>query len=189
MGKLLKIFWMLCLVGAMWGCDPVTTHKITSTIFDGVPSLPPAEQYCREYHESKLAEEREAAKKMQMAAGGGGGSAHPPYAQKRCADCHDKSKEGGLIRPRQQLCFVCHPNIITGAYVHGPASTGSCLECHDPHSSQYASLLKSDKAILCGTCHREKRVAESMHDKVVAKGMLCTDCHDPHAGKAQYFLK
>ncbi len=171
------------------GCDPLTAHKITSTIFDGVPSMPPAEQFCSEYHEKKLSDEAEAARKKQLASAKGNESSHPPYAEKRCNDCHDKSKESGLIRPRHQICFVCHPNINNGAMVHGPAATGSCLECHDPHSSKFSSLLKTDKSEICGTCHREKRAAQSMHGKVAAKGVLCTDCHDPHAGNARFFLK
>jgi len=171
------------------GCDPVTTHKITSTIFDGVPSLPPPEQFCREYHERTVAEELEAARKKELAAVKTEGSSHPPYADKRCDDCHDKSKESGLIRPRNEICFVCHPTINKGAFVHGPASVGGCLECHEPHSSSNPSLLKFEKRSLCGGCHREKRLAETMHKSVTAKGMLCMDCHDPHSSNVRYFLK
>ena len=189
MGNRAKIFWITCAVSMMCGCDPLTTHKVTSTIFDGVPSMPSAEQYCRDYHEQKLAEELQASKKKQASETRSNYSTHPPYAEKRCEDCHDKTKESGLVRPRQQLCFLCHPDINKGAFVHGPAATGSCLECHEPHSSQNRSLLKADKGMICGTCHREKRLAESMHAKVAAKEMFCTDCHDPHAGNSHNFLK
>lgn len=189
MGRLGKFFWVLCAVSVISGCDPVTTHKITSTIFDGVPSLPPAEQYCREYHENKLAEEEEAAKRKQLEEAKVAGSAHRPYAEKRCDDCHDKSKESGLIRPRDQICFVCHPNINKGAFVHGPASVGGCLECHEPHSSSNPSLLKTDRATLCNDCHREKRLTAEMHKTVMSKGMFCMDCHNPHSSNVRYFLK
>jgi predicted CXXCH cytochrome family protein len=151
--------------------------------------MPPAEQYCREYHESKLVEESESAKKKQESVLVGKASVHPPYAEKQCDGCHDKNKQDGLIAPRAQLCFICHPDIIKKAFVHGPAATGSCLECHEPHSTPNEALLKTDKVVLCAVCHREKRLAAAMHDSVAAKGMICTDCHDPHGGASPVFLK
>lgn len=183
------IFWFACSVSALCGCDPVTTHKITTIFFEGVPSMPPAERYCQDYHEKKLAEEREAAKKKQTAATEQISSDHLPFAEKHCDDCHDKRTETGLIRPRNEICFVCHPDIINGFFVHGPASVGGCLECHEPHSSAYPSLLKTDKKTLCAGCHQEKRAAEGLHDKAVANGMLCMDCHNPHSGTVPYFLR
>lgn len=178
------------LVAVICGCDPVTTHKITSTIFDGVPSLPPADQYCRDYHEKKLAEEAEAARAKKLVAEKTAASAHPPYAEKRCSSCHDKNAEEGLIRPKRELCFVCHDrDLVSGAFVHGPAATGACLECHDPHSALYPKLLKNPNGKLCLGCHQEQRLAQRLHTEVSARGMTCTACHDPHSGPARYFLK
>jgi len=188
MGKLRHIFWLACSFFLLCGCDPLTVHKVATTVFDGVPSLPPAEQYCKEYHEKKVEEERNEIKAKDAPAAVSG-SIHPPYGEKRCEKCHDKTKDSGLILPKEQLCFLCHPNIIKGYFVHGPASVGGCLECHDPHSSLNPSLLKVDRKALCGTCHQEKRMAEGMHDKVTAKGMLCMDCHNPHSGAAPFFLR
>ena len=184
-----KLFLLICISAVLWGCDPLTVHKITSTIFDGVPSMPEAGEYCRDYHEHKLAEESEAVKQKKMSGKKEVGSAHPPYAEKQCERCHDKTKDSGLIKPINELCFVCHPKIISKQYVHGPASVGSCLECHEPHTSSNPSLLKLSKAEVCIRCHKEKRVAEALHTKVAEKGMFCSDCHDPHAGAAKYFLR
>lgn len=183
------IFWIACSVSMICGCDPVTNHKITTIFFEGVPSMPPAEQYCRDYHEKKVAEELEAAKKKQTAEPEQIGSIHLPYGEKRCDDCHNKATESGLIRPRNEICFVCHTDIINGFFVHGPASVGGCLECHEPHSSAFPSLLKADRKKLCVGCHQEKRDAQGLHDKAVANGMLCMDCHDPHTGTVPYFLR
>ena len=172
------------------GCDPATTHKITSTIFDGVPSLPPAEQYCQEFHEKKVVEEAEAAKKRQMVVTTATGSIHPPYAEKLCDNCHDKSKESGLILPKTELCFACHSkDLIQGAFAHGPAVVGSCLECHDPHKSLYPNLRKHPNGQLCATCHKEQRLAPKMHQLAASKELGCTNCHDPHSGPVRYFLK
>jgi predicted CXXCH cytochrome family protein len=182
----------ICIIAALSGCDPLTVHKVSTTIFDGVPSLPAADQYCQEYYQNRVNEEKgDAAKKLSSTALAGAGSIHPPYQEKRCDKCHDKSQDSGLLKPREQLCFICHPDILNhgGFYQHGPAATGSCLECHDPHSSVNKSLLKFEKAKLCAACHKETRLAASMHDKVTASGLLCTDCHDPHAGAAPYFLR
>lgn len=179
---------VLVFLGLVCGCDPLTVHKVSSTIFDGVPSMPPAEQYCQEFHEKKVAEQASVVKtasgEVKKVVNG-----HPPYKEKRCNDCHDKSQDSGLIKPRDQICFVCHPNIMKKAFVHGPVAVGSCLDCHDPHSSAEVALLKVEKKKLCVVCHKEKRVADSMHTKVTDSGMACTDCHDPHDGEAKYFLR
>lgn len=181
---------VICITGALWGCDPLTRHKVASTIFDGVPSMPPADQYCQDYHQTKLLEEKQSlTKKKTSAELAETGSSHPPYKEKRCDKCHDKSKDSGLIKPRDEICFVCHPKIIDNYFMHGPAAVGSCLECHEPHSSNNKALLKVDKAKVCAVCHKEARLATAMHDKLAAAGLVCSDCHNPHAGPAKFFLR
>jgi predicted CXXCH cytochrome family protein len=173
----------------MCGCDPLVSHKITSTLFDGVPSLPPPEQFCQEYHEKKTAEDLEISRKKQSAAINQNGSIHAPYKKKSCNDCHDKTKQNGLVLPKQELCLLCHPDITKGEFAHGPAAVGGCLECHDPHSSKFPSLLKAFNGTICITCHSEARLSEKMHQNVKSKGVVCVDCHNPHAGSTKYFLQ
>jgi predicted CXXCH cytochrome family protein len=172
-------------------CDPVTRHKVLSTIFDGVPSLPPPQEFCQDYEVQQQEAAAAATAQVQdeelLAAAAG--SQHAPYAEKDCSSCHDKTKESGLVRPVDKLCFMCHPDIISGQKVHGPAAVGDCLSCHEPHSAAYPSLLKADRAEVCVLCHKEKREAADMHDRLAANGMICVDCHDPHSGKSTYFLK
>lgn len=188
MRKIIAVFSVCAWAGLVVSCDAVTAHKVASTIFDGVPSLPPAEQYCRDYHEQKLAEAELAASAAARTAAPQA-SKHAPYAEKRCNDCHDKAEESGLIRPKEKLCFLCHPDILAGAYVHGPAAVGACLECHEPHSSSQPALLKMDKSQLCLYCHKERRIADAMHQRLAARGLICVDCHDPHASDGTYLLK
>ncbi len=164
------LYFALC-VATLSGCDPITRHKALSTIFDGVPSLPPAEDYCAAYAEKVLAAERAGIVKK----GQDGGENEKPT--------------GGLVLPARELCLSCHTDFIKGAYVHGPAAVGDCLACHLPHTSNYESLLVRKKSELCAACHKEKRLAAEMHDRLVKKGMECTDCHNPHYGQAKYFLK
>jgi predicted CXXCH cytochrome family protein len=167
---------------ALWGCNPVTRHKVLTTIFEGVPSLPPAEQLCAEYADKKVQDLRDelAGKKVDPKGSAlKSASVHRPYDEKKCDDCHDKSKEDGLVRPKKQLCAMCHPKYIQGLWVHGPTAVGDCLACHLPHNSSYVKLLKHDVATICSACHREDRLAEQMHDRG----------HDPHSGNSSFFLK
>ncbi len=164
-----------------------------STIFDGYPSLPPPEQICSEYADKRVAaykDELEGKKKAAELKATQEQSVHSPYQEKQCDGCHDRSKDSGFVTARREdLCYVCHTGFIKGPFVHGPVAVADCLACHVPHSSSYAPLLKTSKATLCLTCHREKRIAAAMHDKVSALHMECVDCHDPHFGNVQYFLK
>ncbi|NTW88080.1 MAG: cytochrome C [Desulfobulbaceae bacterium] len=172
------------------GCNSLTVHKVTSTVFDGVPSMPSPEQYCYDYHQKALQDEREAAKKLEaQALQAGDRSVHPPYAEKRCNDCHNKESDSGFVTEKEALCAVCHKNFLEGSNVHGPAAVGSCLECHLPHNAPNPSLLKKVNGELCATCHREQRQAESLHKAVAEKSISCVKCHNPHAGNNPFFLK
>jgi predicted CXXCH cytochrome family protein len=168
------------------GCDPLTVHKVTSTIFDGVPSLPSADQYCRDYHIQATKDELEAAQKQQKKIVG---SKHPPFAEKRCSDCHDKSTDSGFVVAADALCAHCHKGFPAGNFLHGPAAVGACLKCHGPHSTDNPNLLVKPAAEICDTCHAEARSSSKLHSASRAKGMACTDCHDPHGGSDRFFLR
>jgi predicted CXXCH cytochrome family protein len=184
-----RLPWLVLVMLVMCACDPLTVHKVTTTIFDGVPSMPPADQYCQEYHQVAQTREREATLSLLQANQGSSESQHPPYTEKRCNDCHNKNTDSGFVTPIEQLCVHCHKGFPTGQFLHGPAAVGACSKCHLPHNSSNPSLLSKPKAQLCITCHTEARVAEGMHAKVTATGMFCTDCHDPHGGNNHYFLR
>lgn len=177
----------------MAGCDPVARHRLLVTFFDEVPVLPAEEQYCREAVEerARLAKARVVAKEAKPEDAASGHSAHPPYADKRCNDCHqaEKTSVSGLLKPKNELCFMCHPAILKHAFAHGPAAEGECLGCHLPHEANFPSLLVRDPAKLCDKCHSEGRVAATMHDRIKTTGVVCIDCHDPHSGRSKYFLK
>jgi len=184
---------LICWAFFFSGCDPVGRHKVLSTIFDGVPTLPPPEQICEEYAVRKVAEMRDELSGKKAAgkekAATGTESVHFPYEEKACDDCHDKNKADGLIRPKSQLCFVCHTDFIKGSFVHGPVAVGDCLACHVPHNSQYGPLLKVSKKDVCDTCHREIRTALGLHETARAHNLGCTDCHNPHYGNVRYLAK
>ena len=188
-GVLLLVLSTLVCFG---GCGPANRHKVLSTIFDGVPSLPSEEQLCQDFVQ-RMAQSEESGQGALKSGEDSAkpGSEHKPYAEKRCSDCHSKTmdEQGGLIRPKRELCFVCHGDLLQGEFVHGPVAVGDCLACHLPHNSPNEALLKKGKNELCALCHQEKRLAITMHDRLAARKFACGECHDPHAGHARYFLK
>lgn len=189
---------LVCLICTASGCDPVTRQKVLVSVLDGYPSLPPVAELCREHEERALAaclkKETIATASLPVLAQR---SVHAPYAEKRCNDCHraDKGSGGGgdeeglLVKPRDELCFVCHKDLLAKPFHHGPAAVGDCLACHLPHDSTNPALLNTSKDTLCGKCHVERRRAARMHDQFAEKGMACASCHDPHSGDSSYFLK
>lgn len=190
-------FLLILLVGGLlsYGCNPVTRHKVLTTIFDGVPSQVPPKQVLEEYYQQRLA--ADAARKAAVEASGDGvtatsGSRHRPYAEKKCKACHDFTSRVGLVRPKLELCVICHKDFIIKdktVNVHGPVAVGDCSACHLPHTSPNKALLERNETQICSKCHQERRQAAHMHDRVIARGMTCVDCHDPHYGAARYFLK
>lgn len=172
------------------GCNPPSQQNWTSFLFDGVPAPPPPDQYCSAWLAAKNGTANgSSAGKTDGSAIRPKGSVHLPYQEKRCDDCHDRTKGTGLRMSKNQLCFKCHDYIIKGAFAHAPAVSGECLSCHLPHDSTLPSLLKRENGKLCGTCHTEQRGYVSLHHKVAQKNIPCYDCHSPHAGDNRYFLK
>jgi predicted CXXCH cytochrome family protein len=168
---------------------------MTSLLFDGVPAPPPPEEYCSSWLASKAGNGSNgapgapgSAKKAETVARPKG-SIHLPFGEKRCDDCHDRTKGTGLLVPKDALCFTCHDSIVKGAFAHAPAVSGECLACHLPHDSSLPSLLKVENGKLCGTCHAEQRSYATLHQRVAQKNIPCYDCHNPHAGDNRYFLK
>ena len=187
--RLFVVLLVAMIASLLGGCDPLTVHKVTSTIFDGVPSLPPADQYCKDYGEQPLSVEQAATQTQGLPKGDNLRSEHPPYAEKLCNGCHDKTSESGFVVPLGNLCAHCHKGFPAGEFVHGPVAAGACLKCHLPHKSNSPALLVKGKGEICAICHLEPRLAEAMHAKAVSSGMFCTDCHDPHSGNNRYFLR
>lgn len=188
---------LLGLALTLCGCDPVARHKVLVSLLDGYPTLPPVERLCRE-HEERVLEACLKKEPVPVAAGSqvAQRSAHKPFMEKRCNDCHraDKggdtsSEEGLLVKPREELCFMCHKGLLEGKFHHGPAAVGDCLACHLPHDSANPALLVLSKETLCAKCHTEKRQAARMHGQFVEKNLPCVNCHDPHSGQSPYFLK
>jgi predicted CXXCH cytochrome family protein len=136
---------------------------------------------------------------------------HKPVALGVCKFCHKlvnpKEHSFKLVRTRKELCGSCHLepsrdlNIIPsverlrpkaqvgkGKYLHKPLEEGKCLDCHNPHNSNYKFLLKAATvAELClSKCH-EKRATVKYPHQPVADGK-CNLCHDSHSSNYRSLL-
>ena len=187
------------VIALVFGCSA----NVKSLLFDGVPAPPPPQEYCAPYLASLKTQPQQ---NVATSTGGnaavagattGGaatpakaaGSVHPPYQEKRCADCHDRTKPTGMLYPKNELCLTCHDYIIDAKFTHAPAGSGWCVMCHLPHDSTLPRLLKAEKGQLCGACHTEQRLFSTLHQRMAQQQMACYDCHNPHAGDNRYFLK
>ena len=121
---------------------------------------------------------------------------HAP-ATESCESCHtanenEHPQEGvkgfQLADEATALCFYCHEE-FSETNIHAPAESGECVMCHNPHSSNYPSLLtaSSEKA-LCLQCHEMEIPNTDVVHSPVEKGK-CSECHDPHQSNESAFLK
>lgn len=191
------IILLLCVTGGCIKVDPLVKHKVLTTFFDGVPDIPSIDELCENniedlfnrYYEQKITEASTGDWDSGQTTTESSSSTHRPWAEKDCQGCHNFQAENKLHLPKNEICYLCHKNFIQGEFVHGPVSVGSCLACHDPHSSDHPSLLRESLETICFKCHLEERLTKAMHEKIIANGMLCVDCHDPHSRNIRYFLK
>ena len=63
-----------------------------------------------------------------------------------CTVCHVAKTQGDmttlkLAMPKEQICFACHEK-SSELKQHSTAIKGSCLDCHDAHSSDQRMLLR-----------------------------------------------
>ena len=160
------------------GCSTQQKYRVLSFFFDGVP--PPGGWPTTQPSQAR----------------GPGGSSpaaaatsqpvvyiyHPPYAGRRCFDCHDREHGNSIDNTNGVLCRKCHGSYFTlkpGDWEHGPVAARMCSLCHEPHKSQYKGLLTQAQPGLCLTCHNPQDIfTSSYHAKVHQE--VCTTCHDPH---------
>lgn len=144
-----------------------------------------------------------------------------------CATCHDPhaSDQPAILRQRMdKVCLTCHdkpvksadgrvvPSVkpeLMAANLHGPVRAGDCSECHSPHGSVEANLLKQPfpktfyasfdlkNYALCFKCHDQQLVLKGKTDTLTnfrdgdknlhfahvnraEKGRTCKTCHAIH---------
>jgi predicted CXXCH cytochrome family protein len=128
------------------------------------------------------------------------GSVHFPVAKGVCWDCHDphSSDRKGLIKADSTSadpdgCLSCHKDQLQAfgkaKHPHTPYEKQDCVSCHNPHNSPNVSLLQSDAATLCATCHKpdDKKTIAAHEGKFIA-GLKCEECHTGHSTDAKGLL-
>lgn len=113
-----------------------------------------------------------------------------------CSDCHNPMANFGShgLTARQSVndtCFQCHKEqrMEFGQRSHMPLLEGkiSCTDCHNPHGSSTAPLLKADSVNeLCYSCHAEKRGPFLFEHAPVREN--CLNCHQPHGSNFESLL-
>jgi predicted CXXCH cytochrome family protein len=78
-----------------------------------------------------------------------------------CTTCHEVKVEKDttnveLIAAKEELCFTCHEKSKETA-LHNPYAKGSCVVCHDPHTSDSANQLRAAGNTLCLECHLDRK--------------------------------
>ncbi|MFH1321656.1 MAG: cytochrome c3 family protein [Bacteroidota bacterium] len=113
---------------------------------------------------------------------------HPPYKERECANCHDKSVISMLLHPQPGLCYGCHEDFDKMYnFVHGPVAGGYCTSCHNPHMAKLEKLLLRSGQQLCLYCHNSTRVFKNNIHKDIGD-INCSECHNPHGGEDRYLL-
>ena len=126
---------------------------------------------------------------------------HEPTRVGECENCHQANSpthpSGGgkdfvLTATGTFLCMACHDgDSFIGKYEHGPAVSGACLYCHDPHAAQQEHLLRKEPKDMCLSCHKDFAVslqqAAFVHSAI--DELHCGACHWPHAGNIPKLLK
>ena len=123
---------------------------------------------------------------------------HEP-AVEDCLNCHQGEASGHPRAEGDEFsipagadgCFECHEKFNELPYQHGPAASGACTSCHDPHGSANRSLLKAGLQDLCLDCHGD--FAESLNSArfvhSAVRELECDACHLPHASEHPALLK
>ncbi len=103
-----------------------------------------------------------------------------------CSDCHEIHKGPDLkVKPREtaDMCLNCHQDVMLYYNMPNrhPLQEGKvfCTDCHDPHGTSAAGLLKrSTVRETCTRCHGEKE-GPFLYEHGDLTGD-CLNCHVPH---------
>ena len=140
---------------------------------------------------------------------------HAPALDEGCINCHqqDSSKHPNtnhknnfsLVSKKPDLCLTCHDeigkSISTLPVVHKAVRIdNSCTNCHSPHSSNEAKLLKVKEKELCLGCHNKSissvdrniaNIKQTLQNSKTIHTPVeegCTVCHNPHASSSKNLL-
>jgi len=138
-----------------------------------------------------------------------------PQLEATCDICHSSTGEDHpkssvkgftLSEKLPVICFNCHDdfqvNMDSSRFVHGPVRDSiSCVNCHNPHSSDQQRLLIDGTNNLCLRCHNKTIIKDSIRISNInqllsdAKSVHapvesgeCVTCHNPHFAEQRSLL-
>ncbi len=158
------------------GCAVEKNYKLLSFFFDGVPD-PSKSRATPSGPLGGIADPKSSPTY----------SAHKPYVQEQCSDCHAGRLQ--MSRKDSSICLKCHAN-QTSQYerMHGPVAAAACLWCHSPHESAFAKLLKGEARLVCGQCHEPERLTITRAPEHADAARSCLECHSGHGGTRPFML-
>ncbi len=124
---------------------------------------------------------------------------HYPAEEGDCEVCHEPTPEhleeggpGGMKTNRTaSACYQCHDAKDEGKNVH-PAleMEDECVQCHNPHGSDYEKFLVMPENKLCFECHDPVPAGadEGSEHSVVTDAKSCLNCHNPHSSDEDSLL-
>ena len=184
--RLKRLIYTAVALMSLVACSPASRYKILSVFFDGVPN--PDKETTVVQDSLQLANtnisnaRRNLITKPTYVF-------HPPYRDKDCDDCHERSGSNRLLEPQPELCYDCHDDFSEEfTYQHGPVASGNCTACHNPHLAKNEKLLKRTGQLICLYCHESKQVFANEEHEDLDETDECTDCHSPHGGEDKFFL-
>jgi predicted CXXCH cytochrome family protein len=169
---------LIAIIGAavLWqGCTATKdNYALLSTFFDGVPDP-----------NAKLATIDQRTGEIRAT---GSFSAHKPYAEERCGECHQGAEM--LTRDSSAMCLRCHEGVPTQyPRMHGPVAAVACLWCHHPHESVRPHLMREEDRKLCTQCHVPGGFDPVRVPAHADERRACMECHTAHGGTAAHMLR
>lgn len=199
----------LALIGIAGCSSPAARHRVLNFFFTGVPppGATPMEQTPAEPVLAMAANRRSLVVVSTN-------FVHGPYAANTCDVCHKISSSGGfgesggtpdlqgtrfqttsmsgaMHAPMGELCSGCHEGtspaeaVAAGLWVHGPVSTGNCIQCHNAHAAAEQYMLQKPTNALCADCHALGTLVNLPEHQDRTD---CVPCHTVHVGKDSRLL-
>jgi predicted CXXCH cytochrome family protein len=170
-----------------------TCHRMDVTLNDINPTSP-EDSPCYTCHKGKLNTKY----------------VHNPAGKWTCLQCHltrKDSRKYEVGKPTMDVCYTCHGIKIKGwseqNVMHGPTAVGQCELCHNPHGSDWPSLVRMHASDLCLRCHTDKASGKHVIAGFYGKGhptrgvpdprdpskeFTCASCHNPHGAETNGLL-
>ncbi|MHC4925566.1 MAG: cytochrome c3 family protein [Planctomycetota bacterium] len=88
---------------------------------------------------------------------------------------------------------MCHEEIgehaEQAAVPHVALEVARCADCHNPHASPQANLVRRPDGATCTECHEDQAPGEGEVRHAVIEQLGCEACHEAHGGQKPKLLR